>query len=101
MGEEEGHCLRLSSILRCLTLAKAPTQRATTDLHSHTVNLLMVMPALMYEGLLTDMPYAAPQLPAALAATTTTLPITTPPKACPMPSSFDNTYYAPSGQLAP
>lgn len=105
--EEEGHCLRLSSILRCLILANGPTQKSTTELHRHTVNLLVVLPAMMYEGLLTDMPVATPQPPAtastdgATAVTTanTTQPITTPPKACPLPSTFHDTNCTSSDQM--
>lgn len=56
--EEDSHCLRLISILRSLLLASSRCPEKTDALHSNTVNLLLVMPPSMYEGLLVSMPQA-------------------------------------------
>ncbi|KAK3856261.1 hypothetical protein Pcinc_037410 [Petrolisthes cinctipes] len=54
--EEDGHCIRLITILRSLILASCTCPQKTDTLHSNTVNLLLVMPPRMYEELLPNMP---------------------------------------------
>ncbi|CAL4134284.1 unnamed protein product, partial [Meganyctiphanes norvegica] len=95
-GKGRGVALEIS--LHCSSRIE---HKLEIHLTKHTVNLLMVMPAQMYESLLTDMPHAAPQQPAAIGAINSSQPITTPPKACPMPSNFDDALdCASSGQTA-
>ncbi|MCL4131682.1 UNVERIFIED_CONTAM: hypothetical protein GTU68_036358 [Idotea baltica] len=54
--EEEGHCLRLMAILRSFLLSQGHSPKSTDDLHSNTVNLLLVIPPKLYQELVQPMP---------------------------------------------
>ncbi|XP_076038341.1 chaperone Ric-8A-like isoform X2 [Oratosquilla oratoria] len=57
--EEESHCLRLVTILRILIMSSVKEEEKTKELHSHTINLLLLMPPQTYEELLMPMPSAS------------------------------------------
>ncbi|XP_076065716.1 chaperone Ric-8A-like isoform X2 [Oratosquilla oratoria] len=57
--EEESYCLRLVTILRILIMSSVKEEEKTKELHSHTINLLLLMSPQAYEELLMPMPSAS------------------------------------------